>query len=96
MAARVAELLLRCGGLDPVLPPTQLYNEGWLLRIARQVRARIPQILSLLRAGHGADRISAHLEFARTQQMSLPAAPSRDREFAQRIEAWWQARLAPG
>jgi hypothetical protein len=30
---RVAELLARCGSQASVLPPTELYNEGWLLRL---------------------------------------------------------------
>jgi hypothetical protein len=30
---RVAELLTRCGSNGSVLPPTQLYNEGWMLRL---------------------------------------------------------------
>lgn len=30
---RVAELLLRCGGPEAVLPPTELFNEGWMLRL---------------------------------------------------------------
>jgi len=30
---RVSELLARCGSQAAVLPPTELYNEGWLLRL---------------------------------------------------------------
>ncbi len=33
MSDRVADLLLRCGTETAVLPPTELYNEGWLLRL---------------------------------------------------------------
>ena len=33
MSERVAELLLRCGMEGAILPPTDLYNEGWLLRL---------------------------------------------------------------
>lgn len=33
MLKRVAELLARCGSSASVLPPTELYNEGWLLRL---------------------------------------------------------------
>lgn len=33
MLKRVAELLARCGSNSSVLPPTELYNEGWLLRL---------------------------------------------------------------
>lgn len=33
MPKRVAELLARCGSNASVLPPTELYNEGWLLRL---------------------------------------------------------------
>ena len=34
MIERVAKLLDRCGGRTSVMPPTELYNEGWLLRVA--------------------------------------------------------------
>ena len=34
MIERVAKLLDRCGGRTSVIPPTELYNEGWLLRVA--------------------------------------------------------------
>ena len=30
---RVAKLLLRCGQPDAILPPTELFNEGWMLRL---------------------------------------------------------------
>ncbi len=33
MLKRVPELLARCGSNASVLPPTELYNEGWLLRL---------------------------------------------------------------
>jgi len=33
MSDRVSELLQRCGTDEPVLPPTELYNEGWMLRL---------------------------------------------------------------
>ena len=33
MFTAVNEILGRCGTDNPVLPPTELYNEGWLLRL---------------------------------------------------------------
>jgi hypothetical protein len=30
---RVAQLLMRCGQSDSILPPTALFNEGWMLRL---------------------------------------------------------------
>ena len=33
MLKRVAGLLARCGSQASVLPPTELYNEGWMLRL---------------------------------------------------------------
>ena len=33
MLNRIAELLARCSSQSSVLPPTELYNEGWLLRL---------------------------------------------------------------
>jgi hypothetical protein len=33
MLRRIAELLGRCGSEGSVLPPTELYNEGWLFRL---------------------------------------------------------------
>ena len=42
---RAAQLLTRCGESDGVLPPTALYNEGWMLRLvldwAAQHRSRV-------------------------------------------------------
>jgi len=49
----------------------------------------IPPILSSLRSGGGAQRIASYLAFVREKQMGLPPLPSRDREFAERIEKWW-------
>jgi hypothetical protein len=31
---KVADLLLSCGGPSSVMPPTELFNEGWMLRLA--------------------------------------------------------------
>ena len=33
MLPRVVELLGKCGSTTSVLPPTELYNEGWMLRL---------------------------------------------------------------
>ena len=33
MTNRIAELLARCGTTESVMPPTELYNEGWMLRL---------------------------------------------------------------
>ena len=33
MHKRVCELLAICGSAESVLPPTELYNEGWMLRL---------------------------------------------------------------
>jgi len=33
MIESIAKILGRCGSENPVLPPTQLYNEGWMLRL---------------------------------------------------------------
>lgn len=30
---RISEMFQRCSGADPVCPPTELYNEGWMLRL---------------------------------------------------------------
>lgn len=30
---RITELLGRCGSKSSILPPTELYNEGWMLRL---------------------------------------------------------------
>ena len=34
MIHQIAELLARCGTPASILPPTELYNEGWMLRLA--------------------------------------------------------------
>jgi hypothetical protein len=45
---RVAELLIRCGESDSVLPPTALFNEGWMLRLvidwSAHHRSAIPEL----------------------------------------------------
>jgi hypothetical protein len=33
MFRRISEILAECGSQDSVLPPTELYNEGWMLRL---------------------------------------------------------------
>lgn len=30
---RISKMLVRCSGADPIFPPTDLYNEGWMLRL---------------------------------------------------------------
>jgi len=48
---RVAELLGRCGSEASVLPPTELYNEGWMLRLILDWFERnrdLPHALSFL------------------------------------------------
>jgi len=44
MSKRVADLLLRCGSKTTVLPPTELYNEGWLLRLTLDWFERNPSV----------------------------------------------------
>lgn len=39
---RVAGLLAACGTTQPVLPPTTLYNEGWMLRLVLDWFSRQP------------------------------------------------------
>ena len=46
---RVAELLLRCGQPDAILPPTELFNEGWMLRLVLDWAARHPTTIEALR-----------------------------------------------
>jgi hypothetical protein len=33
MLSRISELMARCGSADTAMPPTELYNEGWMLRL---------------------------------------------------------------
>ena len=72
-----------------VYQPTESEDDDWP---PDEYDSYIPNILSLLRSGHDADRIASHLELARTQEMGLPAHPSRDLEFARRIELWWRSQ----
>ncbi len=41
---RIAELLSKCSGSDRVLPPTELYNEGWMLRLVLDWFCRHPTV----------------------------------------------------
>jgi hypothetical protein len=54
MLPRIAELLARCGSAGAVMPPTQLYNEGWLLRLVLDWFERHPRSTSPLRFESGA------------------------------------------
>jgi hypothetical protein len=51
--ARVAELLPRCGQSDGILPPTELFNEGWMLRLVLDWAARHPTSIEPLRFEEG-------------------------------------------
>ena len=42
MIEKVADLLDRCDGADSVMPPTALFNEGWLLRVVLDWYSRQP------------------------------------------------------
>ena len=86
--ARVREFLREWDAIG-VYHPADAGDDGWP---PDEYDTYIPHILSLLRSGHGAERIASHLEFARTQQMGLPPHSSRDLEVAQRIDAWWRTR----
>src|SRR3954471_17890060 len=46
--ARAAELLARCGQPNAVLPPTELFNEGWMLRLVLDWAASHPSALGPL------------------------------------------------
>src|ERR671913_2269173 len=39
---QIARLLMRCGQSGAVLPPTALYNEGWMLRLVLDWASRHP------------------------------------------------------
>jgi len=41
---RIAELLARAAGDDRVFPPTDLYNEGWMLRLVLDWFSRNPDV----------------------------------------------------
>jgi hypothetical protein len=43
MLSRVCDLLAACGTVDGVMPPTVLYNEGWMLRLVLDWFARRPR-----------------------------------------------------
>ena len=48
-AQRVSELLTRCGGSGAILPPTELYNEGWMLRLILDWASAHPAAIEELR-----------------------------------------------
>ncbi len=43
MHQRITAMLAQCGSTDTVLPATQLYNEGWLLRLVLDFFSRRPE-----------------------------------------------------
>lgn len=59
---------------------------------AEEYDSYVPQVLLLLHAKSGVNGIESYLASVRCQQMGLPADETRDRECAERIEAWWQTR----
>jgi hypothetical protein len=54
MLPRIAELMTRCGSGDDVMPPTEVYNEGWMLRLALDWSDRHRDVSSPLRFESGA------------------------------------------
>lgn len=42
--SRIFQMLGRCGGERPVLPPTELFNEGWMLRLVLDWFNRHPDV----------------------------------------------------
>lgn len=52
--SRIFAMLGRCGGERPVLPPTELFNEGWMLRLVLDWFDRHPDADHALAFSHGA------------------------------------------
>jgi len=50
---RVCELLARCGQSDSILPATELYNEGWMLRLVLDWVASHRESIGLLKFDQG-------------------------------------------
>jgi hypothetical protein len=58
---RVARLLGRCEGNDTVLPPTTLFNEGWMLRLVLDWAAQHPSAIPTFRFAPGSSWYSEAL-----------------------------------
>ena len=58
---RIAQLLVRCGHPDAVLPPTALYNEGWMLRLVLDWASQHPSALPDLPFDQGSEWYSEAL-----------------------------------
>ena len=58
---RIAERLSKTSGSDRVLPPTDLYNEGWMLRLVLDWFSQNPMIQHELRFCEGSDWYSEAL-----------------------------------
>lgn len=83
----VGEILLGCGTERAVLPPTALYNEGWLLRLALDALAGVQAAATPLAAMEGARWFSEGL---------LPS-PFLARHRGDRLaEGWTHADAAIG
>ena len=79
---RVAEMLARCGSAAAVMPPTQLYNEGWMLRLALDWYARQPMSEAPLAFSLGARWYSEAL---------LPSVFFATKRGDSRAEGWTNA-----
>ncbi len=64
-AERVAELLLRCGQVNAILPPTELFNEGWMLRLVLDWASSHPTSINALRFAEGSTWYSEALMSSR-------------------------------
>lgn len=51
--ARAAELLTRCGQSNAIVPPSELFNEGWMLRLVLDWAASHPTAIGPLRFEEG-------------------------------------------
>jgi len=58
---RIAELLLACGTSNSILPPTELFNEGWMLRLVLDWASRHPAAIDALRFEEGSTWFSEAL-----------------------------------
>ena len=84
---RIAELLSKSSGSDRVLPPTDLYNEGWMLRLVLDWFSQNPMIQHELHFCEGSNWYSEAL---------LPSAFLARKRGDRLAESWTHADGAIG
>ncbi|MBZ5537850.1 MAG: hypothetical protein LAO31_17995 [Acidobacteriia bacterium] len=89
---RVAELLLRCGSGESILPATELFNEGWMLRLVLDWASAHPRSISALPFDEGSSWYSEALLGSRFKPRSRGDASGEGFTHADAVIGHFQLR----